>query len=166
MLTRESLKPLAAAVAIIFTLFQIWFTAFGVLEGTTMRADFLGFVMVLIFLLHPPFKMKEGRKEPAALIVLDLCLSVLAVVIAAYITINSAEIMERMRYVDDVSATGRLLAAAALLLTNPPPHHRLASGHHRSDISGLCLLGRHAALGPQAHAHHDGHDPGMHVPVQ
>ncbi len=117
MLTRESLKPLAAAVAIIFTLFQIWFTAFGVLEGTTMRADFLGFVMVLIFLLHPPFKMKEGRKEPAALIVLDLCLSVLAVVIAAYITINSAEIMERMRYVDDVSATGRLLAAAALLLT-------------------------------------------------
>ena len=34
MLTRASLKPLAAAVAIIFTLFQIWFTAFGVLEGT------------------------------------------------------------------------------------------------------------------------------------
>ncbi len=117
MLTRASLKPLAAVVAIVFTCFQIYFTAFGVLEGTSMRADFVGFVMVLIFLLHPPFKVRKGGREHSAFIVADVCLCVLAVVIAAYITLNSEDIMARMRYMDEVSLSAKILGFSAIALT-------------------------------------------------
>lgn len=117
MLTRASLKPLAAVIAILFALFQIWFTAFGVLEGTTMRADFLGFVMVLIFLLYPPFKTTEGKTESVFLVLLDLGLCILALVIAVYITMHSDEIMTRMRYAEEVPPLARFLACCAILLT-------------------------------------------------
>ena len=115
--TRASLKPLATAIAILFTLFQIYFTAFGVLEGTTMRADFLGFVMVLIFLLYPPFKYPEGRKEPAFFVMMDLCLCVLAIAISAYITLHSEEIMMRMRYAEEVPPMAFFLGVCAIVLT-------------------------------------------------
>lgn len=117
MLTREGLKPVATVIAVTFTIFQIWFTTFGVLEGTLMRADFVAFVMVLIFLLKPPFKSHENKPENPIFIVMDLCLAALAIVIAVYITMNSQEIMERMRYVDDISPTARWLAIATVALT-------------------------------------------------
>lgn len=117
MLTRATFKPVAAVIAIAFTLFQIYFTAFGVLEGTSMRADFLGFVMVLILLLVPPFRVKEGKREHPALVVADLGLCVLAVAIAAYITLNSDDILQRMRYVDDVTPTAMFLGFSAVALT-------------------------------------------------
>ena len=117
MLTRQSLKPVAAAVAIVFTLFQIWFTSFGVLEGTQMRADFVAFVMVLIFLLKPPYTPKDGRSENLLVILCDLCCCVLAIAIAAYITLHTDEIMERMRYVDDIPETARWLGILAVVLT-------------------------------------------------
>lgn len=117
MLTRETLKPIAFGISIVFALFQIYFTAFGVLEGTVMRADFLGFVMVLILLLFPPFKPKAGQKEPTPLVIMDLGLCVLAIAIAAYVTINSDEIIERMRYIDEVSTSAAFLGFFAVLLT-------------------------------------------------
>ena len=117
MLTRASLKPVATAIAILFTLFQIYFTAFGVLEGTTMRADFLGFVMVLIFLLYPPFKPVEGKKEPVILVLLDICLCILAIAISAYITLHSDEIMMRMRYAEEVPPLAFFLGSCAIALT-------------------------------------------------
>lgn len=117
MLTRQSLKPVAAGIAVFFTLFQIWFTSFGVLEGTQMRADFVAFVMVLIFLLKPPYTPKNGRPENPLVILCDLCCCVLAIAIAAYITLHTDEIMERMRYVDDIPETARWLGILAVVLT-------------------------------------------------
>lgn len=117
MLTRQSLKPVASVIAVCFTLFQIWFTSFGVLEGTQMRADFVGFVMVLIFLLKPPFKKIEGHAESQAIILMDIGLAILSAIIALYITFHSQEIIERMRYVDEVTPDAFFLGVCAIILT-------------------------------------------------
>lgn len=117
MLTRKALKPVAMVLAIAFSLFQIYFTVFGVLEGTMMRADFVCFIMVLILLLFPAIQPKDGREEPWGLILMDMGLCVLAVAIAAYITINNDDILQRMRYAEDVSQTAFFFGFAAVALT-------------------------------------------------
>lgn len=48
---------------------------------------------------------------------MDLGLCALAIAIAAYVTLNSDEIIERMRYIDEVSASAAFLGFSAVLLT-------------------------------------------------
>ncbi len=116
--SRDMFAKPAYAIAIAMAVFQIYYTAgFGIMEGLKLSAIFVAFAMVLILLLYPPFKVAEGQKEFWLFPVIDLCLAVLAVAIAAYICINFDEIGERMRYIDPVSDAALLLGFALIVLT-------------------------------------------------
>ena len=75
-LSRESLKKAAYPIGIAMALFQLYYTiGYGVLEGSLLAAIFLSFALTMIFLLHPAVKPREGRREPAFLLFVDLVLA-------------------------------------------------------------------------------------------
>ena len=79
-LSRESLKKAAYPIGIAMALFQLYYTVgYGVLEGSLLAAIFLSFALTLIFLLNPAIKLKDGKKEPTILILIDILLAVCAI---------------------------------------------------------------------------------------
>lgn len=117
-LSRSNLRKLAYPVGIAMTLFQLYFTiGFGVLSGTAMAAIFVSFGLSLIFLLRPAARFPHEEDEPAALLILDLCLAALAAVCALWICLHLDEVMERMRYIDPVPPEAVFLGLSLVLLT-------------------------------------------------
>ncbi|MBU8906601.1 TRAP transporter permease [Desertibacillus haloalkaliphilus] len=67
-------------IAIIWSLFQIYVTSFGVLEAIKLRAWHLGFLLVFTFLLFPANKKKnKQRKLPTAWDIVCILLTVVSV---------------------------------------------------------------------------------------
>lgn len=82
-ITRQTIKPLATAVAIGLSIFQIYFTAgFDVMDAPMLRAIHLGAVMTLIFMWFPPVKVEQGKEEHPLCLVLDAVLICLSIAVA------------------------------------------------------------------------------------
>ena len=61
-------RPLTGAlfwVAIAFSSYQIWMASFHPLSSQVIRAIHVGFVLLMIFALYPPFGQREGALRTA-----------------------------------------------------------------------------------------------------
>ena len=85
-LDRSLLKPVATVVAIVLSLFQIYFTGgFGVTDAHILRGTHLTLIMILVLLLVPSRKLAPGEKEGWFPILIDLALIALAIAINVYV---------------------------------------------------------------------------------
>lgn len=94
---RRYTGPMKMAItifAIVWSLFQIYYSSFGVLDAMIFRGSFLGFLLVMIFLLVPARKKDEKiRSLPTWWDLLCIAGSVLSV---AYLILNyNAYVLER-----------------------------------------------------------------------
>ncbi|MGJ8455196.1 TRAP transporter permease [Pseudothermotoga sp. U03pept] len=82
---------LVAAIAITFSVFQLYTAAFGVLDAMIQRSIHLTFGLTLIYLLYPASKKwRKDKINP-----LDLALAILAPMTTMYIVINYKELVLR-----------------------------------------------------------------------
>ena len=110
-LSRESLKKAAYPIGIAMTLFQLYYTVgYGVLEGSLLAAIFLSFALTMIFLTQPAIKVKEGKKEPVILLLIDLILVVCSIATSVYLYFNYEVLQERMAFIDEVPQEAMALA--------------------------------------------------------
>ena len=103
-LDRSLLKPVATVVAIVLSLFQIYFTGgFGVTDAHILRGTHLTLIMILVLLLVPSRKLAPGEKEGWFPILIDLALIALAIAINVYVFQEADNISRRLKYVEDVT---------------------------------------------------------------
>jgi len=74
---KSKLALLVTAIAVSFSVFQLWVAGFGALEAIKLRSIHLTFVMVLIFLLYPARK-KGMRGKPGIVDWVMVALSIVA----------------------------------------------------------------------------------------
>lgn len=79
------------AIAIIFSLFQLYTALFGVLPAQLQRAVMLGFVLLLSFLLYPATSKSSTEKLPY----LDIILGVMGASVAGYLIWNYRALIDR-----------------------------------------------------------------------
>ena len=91
MLYTGFMKKVVAAIAITFSVFQLYTAIFGVLDAHLQRAVHLGFAMALVFLLYPTLKSWSRTK----LHPFDLLLAVVGAATPAYIVIMYQELALR-----------------------------------------------------------------------
>ncbi len=85
------MKKFVAALAITFSIFQLYTATFGVLDAQLQRAVHLGFGLSLSFLLYPTLKSwRRDRVHP-----LDVVLAILGAATPAYIILNYRELILR-----------------------------------------------------------------------
>ncbi len=117
MISRETLKPVAAILAIGLAIFQIYFTAgFGVMDSQMLRVIHLGTVLTLVFLYFPPIKLAEGEKENPLWLLLDLLLICGAFWSAYFLVSDITYYLERIRYIDPVTDMEAVASTVAVLL--------------------------------------------------
>ena len=117
-LSRESLKKAAYPIGIAMTLFQLYYTVgYGVLEGSLLAAIFLSFALTMIFLTQPAIKIKEGKKEPVILLLIDLVLVICAIATSVYLYFNYEVLQERMAFIDEVPQEAMVLAYILVALS-------------------------------------------------
>ena len=103
-LDRSLLKPVATVVAIVLSLFQIYFTGgLGVTDAHILRGTHLTLIMILVLLLVPSRKLAPGEKEGWFPILIDLALIALAIAINVYVFQEADNISRRLKYVEDVT---------------------------------------------------------------
>ncbi|MFQ6111208.1 MAG: TRAP transporter permease, partial [Nitrospinota bacterium] len=110
---KQALRPLrsaAAIIAIIFSLFHLYTSAFGVLEAYLQRSIDLTFILMLVFLSYP-FSRKRGDRPWS--IAMDLGFAALMLVVGIYIYYNSEEMLIRAA---EPTWLDLFLGAATLLL--------------------------------------------------
>ncbi len=84
----------ASAVAIALSLFQLYTAGLGAMTAMVQRAVHLAAILVLTFLLRPPFK--GARKDKLSIwLLLDLCLIALTIYCCFYIVVYLDEIFAR-----------------------------------------------------------------------
>ncbi|OHE61506.1 MAG: C4-dicarboxylate ABC transporter [Treponema sp. RIFOXYC1_FULL_61_9] len=82
---------IVSAIAIIFTLFQLYTASIGLLPARIQRAVHLGFVLVLAYLLYPARRGKGGKGIPAH----DIVLALLSACVVGYLVVNARALIER-----------------------------------------------------------------------
>ena len=98
-----------SAIAISFSVFQIYTASFGLLDAQLQRAIHLGFGLCLSFLLYPTLKSwRRDKLHP-----LDLILAILGAAAPAYIVINYRELILRAAL---PTPTDVLIGALGILL--------------------------------------------------
>lgn len=107
------MAKLVAAIAIAFSVFQLYTAAFGVLDAQLQRGVHLGFGLALVYLLYPTRKSWSRHK----LHPLDLTLAVLGAAAPAYIIYEYQHLVLRAGTVSDmdlaVGVVGILLVIEA-----------------------------------------------------
>lgn len=84
-------KRFISAIAISFSIFQLYTAVFGVLDAQIQRAIHLGFGLSLSFLLYPAISTwRRDRVQP-----LDIFLAILGAAMPAYIVVNYRELILR-----------------------------------------------------------------------
>ena len=89
---------IVAAIAIAFSIFQLYTAIFGVLDAQLQRAIHLGFGMALVFLLYPSRKSWSRHKVHP----IDVLLAIVGAATPAYILIEYKELVLRAGLVTDV----------------------------------------------------------------
>lgn len=116
-LDRSLLKPVATVVAIVLSLFQIYFTGgFGVTDAHILRGTHLTLIMILVLLLVPSRKLAPGEKEGWFPILIDLALIALAIAINVYVFQEADNISHRLKYVEDVTNLDLFYGTGLVLL--------------------------------------------------
>lgn len=116
-LDRSLLKPVATVVAIVLSLFQIYFTGgFGVTDAHILRGTHLTLIMILVLLLVPSRKLVPGEKEGWFPILIDLALIALAIAINVYVFQEADNISRRLKYVEDVTNLDLFYGTGLVLL--------------------------------------------------
>jgi TRAP transporter 4TM/12TM fusion protein len=100
-----------AAVAISFSLFQLYQTAFGLLPAQSLRAIHLAFALALIFMLYPTFK----RWDMHRMSLFDLALAAIAIVGPLYFHFNFFDMVMRAGAETQLDLAMGLLTIVALL---------------------------------------------------
>ena len=116
-LDHSLLKPVATVVAIVLSLFQIYFTGgFGVTDAHILRGTHLTLIMILVLLLVPSRKLAPGEKEGWFPILIDLALIALAIAINVYVFQEADNISRRLKYVEDVTNLDLFYGTGLVLL--------------------------------------------------
>jgi len=114
---RSFLKPIAYAVGVALAIYQIIFTGgFYVLEPPLLRGVHLAAIMIMVFLLVPPFGKYKGKEEPIIFILIDLLLCGVAIAIGCYFYVELENLLNRIVYVDEVTTVDLWLGTACILL--------------------------------------------------
>ena len=114
-LDRSLLKPVATVVAIVLSLFQIYFTGgFGVTDAHILRGTHLTLIMILVLFLVPSRKLAPGEKEGWFPILIDLALIALAIAINVYVFQEADNISRRLKSPIWTCSTGRGLSCWCL----------------------------------------------------
>ena len=103
------MAKIVAAIAIAFSVFQLYTATFGVLDAQLQRAVHLGFGLALVYLLYPTRKSWSRHK----LHPLDLVLAILGAAAPAYIVIEYNELVLRA---GQVSNTDLAIGLMGILL--------------------------------------------------
>ncbi len=82
---------IVSAIAIVFTLFQLYTASVGLLPARLQRAVHLGFVLVLAFLLYPPRRNRGTKRVPW----FDVVLAALSVAVIGYLVVNHKALIDR-----------------------------------------------------------------------
>ena len=80
-----------SAIAICFSLFQLYTASIALLPARMQRAAHLGFVLVLAYLLYPIRHGTAGKKVPWY----DIALAAVSMAVVGYLLINAQELIER-----------------------------------------------------------------------
>lgn len=102
---------LIVAIAITFSLFQLYTAAFGVLDAMIQRAIHVSFGFCLIFLLYPASKRWSRRRFHP----LDVVLAIVGAAVPMYIVINYQELVLRAGRVTTVDFIIGLIAIVLIL---------------------------------------------------
>lgn len=103
------MAKLISALAITFSLFQLYTAIYGVLDAHLQRAIHLGFGLALVYLLYPTCKSwSRSKLHP-----LDFILAILGAAAPAYLVINYQELVMRAGM---VSETDLIIGLLGLLL--------------------------------------------------
>lgn len=115
---RSLIQPVFALLAVFLCLFQIYTTSgMAVVNSTLQRVAHLSLVLCLVFLFVPiSSSYKKEKREPAVFVLLDICLALLALAIAAWYFLNDAAIFERFAYVDPVEGIQMFFGTALICL--------------------------------------------------
>ncbi|MBR3880477.1 MAG: TRAP transporter fused permease subunit [Mailhella sp.] len=114
---RSFLKPVAYVVGVALAIYQIIFTGgFYVLEPPLLRGVHLAAIMIMVFLLVPPFAKYKGKEEPIIFIGIDILLCCIAVAIGCYFYVELENLLNRIVYVDEVTTVDLWLGTACILL--------------------------------------------------
>ncbi|BAQ10012.1 TRAP transporter, 4tm/12tm fusion protein [Bacillus sp. OxB-1] len=102
---------IVSAIAVIWSIFQLYAAGTGVLDAITLRGWHLLFVLVMVFLLYPARKKeKAGRVAPT---VLDILFIVLSITALGYLLMNYKTIVLRGGY---LVTTDYIFGALGILL--------------------------------------------------
>lgn len=108
----RAIRWAAGGIAIAMSLYHMWFSASPPPEAMIFRGTHLLFALVLVFLLYPA----GGREGPRRLLWLDLALVALSAVAIGYIFANYQYIVNRIIYIDDLTAWDKAMAVVTVVL--------------------------------------------------
>ena len=132
------LKHVISALAVFLSLFQIYFTGgFGLIDAHVLRAIHLSIVMALIVMITPGYADNDPAMKKNIFRIVNVVLVILAFSSAYYVVTEQANLMTRIRYVDEVTPRdmtyGIILTALVLEVT------RRTSGWSLVLVSGAFL---------------------------
>lgn len=103
---------LAGGIAVAMSLYHMWFAASAPPEAMIFRGTHLLFALVLVFLFVPFL----GRGGARRLLGLDLALIAAAAVAIGYIFVTYDSIVNRIIYIDELTAWDKAMAVVTILL--------------------------------------------------
>ena len=109
--TSSALRWLISAVAVAMSLYHMYVAAFGPPEAIIFRGTHLLFALTLVFLLYP---LRPGRSS--AWRIADLVLLALGYGFVLHIFLNYEYFINRIIYIDDLTAMDRFYAMVAVAI--------------------------------------------------
>ncbi len=106
------MRRVAGGIAIAMSLYHMWFAASAPPEAMIFRGTHLLFALVLVFLYAPAL----GREGPRRLVWLDLALVAAAAVAVGYIFVTYDSIVNRIIYIDELTAWDKAMAVLTVVL--------------------------------------------------
>ncbi len=108
----RAIRLAAGGIAIAMSLYHMWFAASAPPEAMIFRGTHLLFALLLVYLLVPA----SGRDGPRRLLWLDLALIAASVAAIGYIFANYQYIVDRIIYIDDLTAWDQAMAVVLVVL--------------------------------------------------
>ena len=120
---------ITAAVAVLWSLFQLSVASWWILDATLIRTVHLAFAMLICFLEFP---FRRSAKRPGGeWYVLDVCLSILAALSALYLALDYGGIVERYGAPNTRDLVMGILLVVLLIEGDAPGDRSRASGDCR-----------------------------------
>ena len=122
------MRRVAGGIAIAMSLYHMWFAASAPPEAMIFRGTHLLFALVLVFLYVPAL----GREGPRRHAWLDLALVAAAAVAVGYIFVTSDSIVNRIIYIDELTAWDKAMAVRTVVLVLDASRRLIGRAHVRS----------------------------------